>query len=167
MDSNLERYLNDHLAGSSGAVDLIAAIANASNDPLQSGFFRDLKDKVEIDRILLKDLLAKIGQRDSKLLQVAGGLTEKAGRLKLLWEGFEPGNLGMFEAMEMLCLGIQGKRLLWVVLGRIKPSIPEWWDVDFAALEREAVDQRDAVEIYRLQAGLEALVDAERPNANL
>ena len=99
MDSNLERYLNDHLAGSSGAVDLIAAIAKASDHPLQSAFFHDLREKVEEDREILKGLLAKIGQSDSKLLQVAGGLTEKAGRLKLLWEGFEPGKLGMFEAL--------------------------------------------------------------------
>lgn len=164
MDSNLERYLNDHLAGSSGAVDLIAAIAKASDDPLQSAFFQDLREKVEDDREILKGLLAKIGQRDSKLLQVAGGLTEKAGRLKLMWEGFEPGKLGMFEALEMLCLGIQGKRLLWTILGGIRSSIPEWSDLDFSALAQEAVAQRDAVEVYRLQAGIDALVDAERPN---
>jgi hypothetical protein len=164
MDSNLERYLNDHLAGSSGAVDLIAAIAKASDDPLQSDFFQDLREKVEDDREILKGLLAKIGQSDSKLLQVAGGLTEKASRLKLLWEGFEPGKLGMFEALEMLCLGIQGKRLLWTILGGIRSSIPEWSDVDFTALAQEAITQRDAVEVYRLQAGIDALVDAERPN---
>lgn len=164
MDSNLERYLNDHLAGSSGAVDLIARLAEASDDPAQSDFFCELRIKVETDRELLKSLLEKIGQRDSGLLQVAGSLTEKAGRLKLLWEGLEPGKLGIFEALEMLCLGIQGKRLLWLVLGRIAPWIPEWSEIDFAALEAEAIDQRDSVEEYRLQAGIDALIHGERRN---
>lgn len=164
MDSNLERYLNDHLAGASGAVDLIASLAEASDNSAQSGFFRELGAKVEKDREFLKNLLEKIGQRDSGLLQVAGSLTEKAGRLKLLWEGLEPGKLGMFEALEMLCLGIQGKRLLWRILTRIAPWVPEWSEIDFAALEREAIDQRNAVEEHRLQAGMEALVDGRRKN---
>ncbi|MFT4176829.1 MAG: hypothetical protein QM627_09245 [Luteolibacter sp.] len=164
MNSHLERYLNDHLAGSSGAVDLIAKLAEASDDPAQSDFFRELGLKVESDREFLKSLLKKIGQRDSAILQIAGSLTEKAGRLKLLWEGLEPGKLGMFEALEMLCLGIQGKRLLWRVLGKISPRIPEWSEIDFTALELEAVRQRDAVEAYRVQAGISALVDGERGN---
>lgn len=162
MDANLERYLNDHLAGSSGAVDLIGALAEAADDPGQSAFFRKLKADVENDRILLKSLLEKIGQSDSRILQVAGSLTEKAGRLKLKWEGLEPGRLGMFEAFEMIALGIQGKRLLWVVLAAIGPWIPEWSDIDFAQLELEAIKQRDQVEEYRVQAGIDALVDAAR-----
>ena len=164
MDSNLERYLNDHLAGSSGAINLIASLATASDDPTQSQFFRELEAKVEKDRELLKSLLQKIGQCDSGILQVAGSLTEKAGRLKLMWEGLGPGRLGMFEALEMLCLGIQGKRLLWRLLARVSGQIPEWTEVDFAALEGEAAAQRDAVEEYRMQAGVDALIDGERAN---
>lgn len=162
MDSNLERYLNDHLAGSSGAVDLIGALADAADDPGQSAFLRKLKADVENDRIILKSLLEKIGQSDSKILQVAGSLTEKAGRLKLKWEGLQPGRLGMFEAFEMLALGIQGKRLLWIALAAVAPWIPEWSGIDFAALELEAIKQRDEVEEYRVQAGMDALVDAGR-----
>lgn len=159
MDENLERYLNDHLAGSSGAVDLIAAIAEASDDPARAEFFHRLRGQVEEDREVLRGLLADIGQSGSAALQVVGSLTEKVGRIKLWWEGFQPGELGMFEAMEMLALGIQGKHLLWQALEEIKPWFPEWGSVDFAALKNEAVRQRDAVEEYRIQAGIAALVD--------
>jgi len=162
MDSNLERYLNDHLAGSAGAVDLIQTLADHSEDPAHASFFIGLKAKVEEDRALLKGLLEKLGQSSSTMLQAAGNLTAKAGRLKLLWEGLEPGRLGTFEAMEMLTLGIQGKRLLWLILAEIAPWVPEWEGVDFAELELEAIAQRDAVEERRIEAGLDALLDPER-----
>jgi hypothetical protein len=116
-------------------------------------FFLHLKGSVEEDQALLKRLLEEAGMEQSKTLQVAGSLTAKAGRLKLMWEGFKPGELGMFEALEMLALGIQGKRLLWVMLGEIAPQVPSWQSVNFAELELEAIQQRDAVEERRLEAG--------------
>jgi len=156
MNANLERYINDHLAGSAGAVDLIAAIGSANDDPTHQAFFAELGSKVEEDRTILKDLLKRVGTTDSKALQMTGTLTAKASRLKLMWEGLEPGKLGMLEALEILCLGIQGKRLLWRVLSEIAPFAPAWSDVDFEALEQEAVQQRNAVETYRLRAGVAA-----------
>jgi hypothetical protein len=160
MDSNLERYLNDHLAGSSGAVDLIQALADA--DIEQRAFFVELKTKVEEDRVVLKELIECLGHTSSGILQAAGSLSEKAGRLKLLWEGLEPGRLGMFEALEVLSLGIQGKRLLWVVLRELALHIPEWEDFDFSDLEKDAIKQRDEVETRRVEAGVKALLDEER-----
>jgi hypothetical protein len=99
----------------------------------------------------------------SKPLQVAGTLTAKAGRLKLLWEGLKPGELGMFEALEMITLGIHGKRLLWVMLGEIAPQAPGWKNVDFAELERAAIRQRDALEERRIQAGRNTLGTSPAP----
>jgi hypothetical protein len=68
-----------------------------------------------------------------------------------MWEGFEPGELGLFEALEMLALGVQGKRLLWVALREIAPAYPAWKDVNFADLELEAIRQRDGVEAWRIE----------------
>ena len=89
---------------------------------------------------------------------MAGNITAKAGRLKLAWEGLDLGNLGAFEALEILALGIQGTRILWAMLELISPSVPEWNALDFASLERAAVSQRDLVEERRLKAGLAALL---------
>lgn len=162
MDTELQRYLNDHLAGSAGAVGLIQTLADNAVDPEEELFFASLKEKVEEDRLQLKDLISLLGKNSSTLLEAAGNLTEKAGRLKLMWEGLEPGQLGRFEAIEMLAVGIQGKRLLWVVLGELAPWIPEWSGIDFAGRELEAIAQRDAVESRRIEAGLNGLIDAER-----
>lgn len=162
MDTELQRYLNDHLAGSAGAIDLIGSLAGTAEDPADARFFRELEAKVGKDRELLKDLLERLGHSSSSFLEAAGNLTGKASRLKLMWEGLKPGELGRFEAMEMLSLGIQGKRLLWVVLGELAPWIPEWEGIVFSDLELDAIAQRDAVEARRLEAGIDGLLDPKR-----
>lgn len=156
MNQELERYLNDHLAGSCAAVVLLTDLATRQDTDSGRDFFLNLKASVEEDQVLLRELIEKAGMKESKALQVAGAITAKAGRLKLLWEGLDPGELGMFEALEMLAIGIHGKRLLWVMLGEIAPQIPGWRDVNFPALDQAAVRQRDAVEVRRVEAGRES-----------
>lgn len=162
MDEQLRSYLNDHLAGAAGAIRLVQSLADAQDDPAEAGFYRELKAKIERDRELLKGLLEKLGHADSGLRQVAGRLAAQVGKLKLWWEGLAPGELGTFETLEILVLGIQGKRVLWTALAQIAPRIPEWAGVSFADLEAEAIAQRDAVESRRMAAGVDALLSPER-----
>lgn len=162
MDQNLLRYLNDHLAGSSGAIGLIQNLASSAELSEEARYFRSLEKKVEADRGLLKELIGRLGESSSSLLETAGSITGAAGRLKLIWEGMEPGGLGRFEALEVLSLGIQGKRLLWLAMAEIAGNIPEWNGINFADLELDAIDQRDSVEARRIEAAAEALLDIER-----
>ncbi|MCW1885054.1 hypothetical protein OKA04_09975 [Luteolibacter flavescens] len=162
MDDNLTRYLNDHLGGSAGAIGLIRSLAASACDTVEAAFFNDLERKVESDRTLLKDLISRLGESSSAMLEVAGSITGAASRLKLNWDGMEPGYLGRFEGMEVLALGIQGKRLLWVILAELAPFIPEWEGVDFAKLELDAIEQRDAVEDRRMEAGVDAMLEVTR-----
>lgn len=162
MDNELTRYINDHLAGSSGALLLIQELAENHDVPEASGFFTKLHGLVLEDRETLEGLLKGVEKAPSTLLKAAGGVAARVGGLKLMWEKVEPGHLGMFEALEMLALGIQGKRLLWVVCREISPWFPEWDHMNFAALEADALAQRDEVEKWRIAAGLDSLVDAER-----
>jgi hypothetical protein len=162
MDQDLNRYLNDHLAGSSGALLLIQELAESHGATDAREFFLQLKEKVEADRSLLADLLERIGQNPSSLLQVAGGIAARIAGIKLMWEQVEPGKLGLFEALEMLALGVQGKRLLWVALREISVWFPEWNGIDFEELERQAIQQRDDIEFWRIQAAMDILADMER-----
>jgi hypothetical protein len=159
--ANHERYLNDHLAGSCGALRLLDDLAGRQGDPSGREFFLALKGRIEADQKLLRELLAQAGMEESGMLQAAGSLTASAGRVKLLWEGFEPGKLGMFEALEMLALGIQGKRLLWRVLADVGSGVAGWEHVRFVDLEQDAVRQRDAVEERRMAEGRACLLDRE------
>jgi len=163
MNEALERYLNDHHAGSCGAVKLVQELAERQDEELERQFFLHLKAKIESDQETLRNLLATAGLEKSTTLAVVGSLSEGASRLKLLWEGLEPGKLGMLEALDVLALGIQGKRLLWAMLAKIAPFHPEWHHHDFAALEQTAISQRDQVEERRLRHGFNVLVEAPAP----
>ncbi len=46
------------------------------------------------------------------LLKAAGDFAGRLSWIKLAWEGLLPGKLGMFEALELLTLGITGKHFL-------------------------------------------------------
>ncbi len=162
MDANLERYLNDHLAGSSGAVLIIQNLADSQNSPEPRDYFLKLKSEVEEDRKLLEKLLKSAGLKPSDTLKAAGKVAGGIGMMKMWWEGFGPGELGMFEALEALALGIQGKRLLWLALNEISPWFPEWREFDFVKLELDAIEQRDGVERWRLETARESLASSER-----
>jgi len=153
--SNLERYLNDHLAGAAGALGLVEDLSR--REDLDGAFFRDLHEEIFADRELLVQLMNLANLRENSLLQLAGNVTGKVGRLKLMWEGIHPGELGLFEALEMLSLGIQGKRLLWYALAEVAGDFPAWAEVDFAALAGRAKTQRDKVEDKRRAVARQAL----------
>ncbi|MEO7099355.1 MAG: hypothetical protein ABI162_08330 [Luteolibacter sp.] len=169
MDQEIERYLNDHLAGATGAVRLIQELADKAENTVDREFFERLQEEVESDRVLLQDLLAVIGAEPSAALKLAGNVSVRISFMKLAWEGFKPGQLGMYEALEVLALGIQGKCLLWRMLHELIHWFPEWDDADFEKLELDATRQRDQVESYRIREGLKALVDHQRigPPASL
>lgn len=162
MDKELTRYLNDHLAGSSGALLLIQQLVDSHDSPEAKEFFASLKEEVAADRALLEGLLERMDRSPSKFLKAAGDVAARVGGIKLMWEGVEPGKLGLFEALEMLAIGVQGKRLLWLALREISCWFPEWNGIDFARLERDAVQQRDGVEFWRIEAAREILADVDR-----
>lgn len=165
MDHSLQRYLNDHLAGSSGALHMIDKVVDGFELPEAKAFFVGLKKKIETDREVLKGLTGALDEEPSAILEAAGKIVARVGSLKLDWEGTDPGELGLFEALELLALGVYGKALLWGILGEIQPHFPEWVDHDFASLNREAIRQRDGVEFWRVQTGRESLVSVERRNS--
>lgn len=162
MDKNLTRYLNNHLAGSSVALLLIQELADSHDVPEARDFLLHLKKKVEADRALLEDLLQRIGKRPSALLKIAGEISARIVGFKLKWEQIKPGKLGLFEALEILAVGVQGKRLLWVALREIAAGFPEWNGIDFEELERQAIQQRDKIEFWRMQASRDILADGKR-----
>ncbi|WAC21441.1 hypothetical protein OVA24_08580 [Luteolibacter sp. SL250] len=162
MDKDLHRYLNGHLAGSHCALSLIAELSKRQTDSKERKFFEELEAKVETDQRILKELIAASGGEESTGLHSLGEIGGKVSRLLFLYEGMEPGKLGNFEALEMLALGIQGKRLLWVALQEVAHHFPEWSSIDFQKLEFDAIHQREEVEDRRICQSRSALADPVR-----
>lgn len=156
MSEALGTYLNDHLAGSVAAVEMVErAIEENAGTPLAAAL-RELLVAIREDQDVLRRLLARLDVRESQVKKAGAWLAEKAGRLKLGDTG--EAALHRLEMLEALALGIQGKLALWRALQRVADRHPALLaGVDLGALERRAREQHERVEACRVEAALQAL----------
>jgi hypothetical protein len=155
MNDALSVYLQDHLAGAGFAIDLLEFMSEKYRGTPLGDFTAGLVVEVRQDRDTLRGVAEQIGSGGTTIKEVASWVSEKVSRIKLGHDG--DAGLGKFEALEFLALGIQGKYLLWRVLERISPSDSRLSGLDLAALAERAQNQRDRVEQWRLDAGVQAL----------
>jgi hypothetical protein len=148
-------YLNDHLAGSVGALELIDHLIETYSEKPLGQFFRDLRIEIEADQSSLKDLIEKLGEKESPVRQAGAWVAEKLSRSKIRLSDSEEGKMGLLHALESLTLGITGKRGLWTALSASSDHLPRLRELDYARLERRAVEQFDRVEAKRLEIASE------------
>ena len=147
----LTDYLNDHLAGSVGALELLDRMVEAcSGKPLER-FFRDLRDDVREDQEQLKGLIEKLGTNESTIRKAGAWVAEKLTRPRI-----DPGDgsqeeVGVFLALEAIVLGITGKRSLWRALHAASKTVPALARLDYSGLEKRAIEQCERVEARRLE----------------
>jgi len=152
---DLSSYLNDHLAGSVGALELLDRLVDTyKGNPLER-FFGDLRNEIEADQETLKELIAKLGEKESAVRKTAAWIVEKVSRAKIQLGETREGEMGLFLALEGLALGIHGKRSLWRALVAASQTAPHLRGLDYAMLEKRAVEQHDLVEAKRLEVARE------------
>ena len=148
----LHTYLNDHLAGSVAAIELLDNLIGHHSEDRFGKFFSDLRDDISADQKKLRDLIGKVGGKESALRKVAGWVSEKFGRAKI---GDADDSAELLQALEGLALGITGKRLLWRSLAAIAPNFPALQGIDFDQLEGRARAQFERVEALRIETARE------------
>ena len=84
-------------------------------------------------------------------------LAEKFTQLKLRFDDPKAGALLLFESLEALSLGIEGKRSLWITLAATSETEPLLGIADYDRLQQRAQQQRDRVEELRIKTALTAL----------
>ena len=151
----LSTYLNDHLAGSVGAIEMVERAIQDNSGNLLGRRLEEILKEIEKDQVVLQDLIERLGSKENPLKKAGAWLAEKAGRIKL--GGTDPGELGRMELLETLAMGIHGKRALWRALRVVVSHHPLLLSLDLDLLERRAVEQHDRVEEWRLEAAREAL----------
>jgi hypothetical protein len=154
-DEYIAIYLNDHLAGSTAAVELLEQL-EAEHEPVRR-LFAELRADVEADQEELKSLMGRLGVAESRARKASAWLAEKATELKLRVDDPEGGALRLFESLEALSLGIEGKRSLWQALAAVAGGEPKLRALDYERLTRRAEEQRGRVEAMRLEAARKAL----------
>jgi hypothetical protein len=144
-------YLNDHLAGSVGAVEMVErTIRENQGQPFAERLSRVLTD-IQEDQAVLESLIERLGVGQNPIKKAGAWLAEKAGRVKLGGTD-DAGDLARMEVLEALAMGIHGKRALWRAL-RVVAARHEVLDgLDLDRLERRAAEQHDTIEAMRLEA---------------
>lgn len=155
-DKRLAAYLSDHLAGSSAALRLIQRYVDREPDSPLGTLMVDLLAEIRSDRGELERLLTSLGASASRVKHAGAIGAEVFANLRskapLVGSGSE--EVARLEDLELLSMGIEGKRLLWRALDEV--ATPALEGVDFAALAERARDQRERLEPFRLAAAEEA-----------
>lgn len=157
---HLTTYLNDHLAGSVVALELMEHLEAAHRDSAVADFLVTLRAEVAADRQELEALLERLHTSESRPRQILAWLGEKAAQLKLQFDDAAGGDLRLFEGLEVLSLGIEGKRSLWLALATVAEEFPALQGVDYQRLIQRAEMQRRQVEHERLRAARAAFGSA-------
>ena len=154
---HIATYLNDHLAGATGALELLEHLEKEHAGTEVGRLASELLADVEADRQTLKSLMERLEIARSRTRRAAAWLGEKAAELKLRLDDPAGGSLRLFESLEALSLGIEGKRSLWRALAAAAEEAPHLRAADYANLIRRAEEQRSRVETARLEAARRAL----------
>jgi hypothetical protein len=144
-------YLNDHLAGSVGALELLDRLIKTYKGKPLERFFNDLRKEIEADQDTLQDLIKKLGEEESVVRKAGAWVSEKLSHAKIRLSDSEEGQMGLFHALEVLVLGILGKRGLWSALAAAADTVPPLRELNYGRLIKRAADQCDLVEAKRLE----------------
>ena len=109
-------YLNDHLAGATGGLELARRVAGSHRDPENCGVLRRLSGEVAQDRAALLDIMFALDVPVRAYKVRAAWIGEKAARLKLNGYLLARSPLSSLEELEMLRLGVEGKAAGWRTL---------------------------------------------------
>jgi hypothetical protein len=155
---HIATYLNDHLAGSLVAIELLEHLESAHKGTGIERFAAELRADIAEDRLELEALMARLKVTESRTRKATAWLSEKVTEIKLRLDDSGDGSLRLLEAFEALSLGIEGKRGLWRALAAAAENAPALKLADYEELTRRAEEQRGRVEAERLKAARRALV---------
>jgi hypothetical protein len=142
--SYLSIYLNDHLAGAAGGVELVRRLhASNRDDEVFGPPLARLMEEIEAKRAALERLIDQLGISRSRLKPVGAWVLEKVGRLKLNGQlrGYSP--LSRLLELEGLAMGLSGQLGLWQTLIELGLEQPGF---DFERLAAETAEHRATVE---------------------
>jgi len=144
-------YLNDHLAGSVSAIEMLDYLIESHEGEPLAKFLQGLRTDIVADQEVLKKIVQRFNANESTIRKAGAWLVEKFAQIKFAAGGQKKKQLGLMQALEVLVLGITGKQMLWRALNAAIGSPPLLRGVDLPRLEERAIEQIERVEIQRLE----------------
>lgn len=153
----LATYLNDHLAGATVGAELANRLAGQNRDSEYGPVLERLAREIDEDRETLKQLMDRLGIRQSKVKVALSWSVEKVGRLKPNDRLVTYSPLSRLEELELLSLGVEGKLAMWQSLRENLATDRRLARFDLEELIKRARSQRRRLETQRLKASHEAV----------
>ena len=150
--SLLSIYLNDHLAGATGGLELARRLAASHPDPGQRATLQRLAADIAHDRRALLQLMALLGLPVRRYKVSAAWAAEKAARLKLNGSLLSRSPLSSLEELEMLRLGVEGKAAGWRTLRTLADTDSRLGHDTLDELMARAREQASLLEELRVRA---------------
>jgi hypothetical protein len=154
-------YLNDHLAGATGGVELARRVAAARREEEAGDALLRFAADVAADRAALLEIMTTLGVPVRAYKVCAGWIGEKAGRLKLNGRLLSRSPLSSLEELELMRLGVAGKAAGWRTLRVLADTDPRLDRDRLDELIARADSQLSLLEDLRVRAALWAL--GQRP----
>lgn len=148
----LSIYLNDHLMGAAGGVELARRCLGNNRGTSLGTFLEELVEQILEDRRTLEDIMTRLDVAADRAKLAVATVGERLARLKLNGQLFGYSDLSRVIELEALCAGVALKRRLWLSLQQVKESDPRLVDFDFVKLVERASTQLDGLERHRLEA---------------
>lgn len=154
---DLATYLNDHLAGSAAALELLDRLQRSYAESPLGPFFVKLHTDIAADREILEMVMKSLQVRQSGIRQATAWLAGKMSELKLWMDDSDKEALYLFESLEALSLGLEGQKSLWKALVVATEEDATLRVANYADLVERVTEQRNRVEEKRLIAARTAL----------
>jgi hypothetical protein len=145
-------YLNDHVMGSVGGIELARRCLRSNRGTQLGSFLAILLDEILEDRRTLENVMARLDVPVDRRKIVAASVGERLARLKLNGQLFGYSDLSRVIELEALCAGVAIKGRLWRSLQQIEDADRRLDDIDFVQLAERASTQLEGLERHRLQA---------------
>lgn len=153
-------YLNDHLAGATGAVGLAGRSAAAHKGHPTGTALEHLAAEIGEDREALLDMFGALGVPVRRYKVYGAWLAEKAGRLKFNGRIRHRSPLSALIEIETLWMGVHGKAAAWETLRALADHDSRLDAARLDELISRARRQTSLLEELRENAAAEAFIAA-------
>jgi hypothetical protein len=145
-------YLNDHLGGATGGLELARRTAGAHRGQPPGAELDRIAREIAEDRDTLIEVMRTLGVPVRQYKVLAGWAAERVGRLKLNGRVLERSPLSSVIELEGLQLGVRGKWALWRTLRALAEDDARLDPARLDGLVRRAEEQVDTLERLRVEA---------------
>ncbi|GAA2110277.1 hypothetical protein GCM10009841_32210 [Microlunatus panaciterrae] len=156
--SPLAIYLNDHLTGATGGVELSRRLTRGAKGTAHESTLQRLSIEIAEDRDTLKRIMADLQVTADPVRELIGWAGEKVGRLKPNGHLITRSPLSTLLEVEMLRLGVEGKVCLWRSLTAIAAQRPVLDAAELVGLTDRGESQSSELETIRVELAKERLI---------